>query len=856
MNSTRNILRGTLVAAVVAVGIFSFAQFTAAATLRSAPQTGLVGYWPMDSGDISNVVYDRSGNGNHAYFYGGATSSAQVAGIVGQGLRFDGTAQHVGTLNVVLPTVTPNGMTGAAWVKYNTVGSSDYIWETGGSDDFALFFDYGQPGVGVYCQLRDLTNGFISTSPAGVVADNGKYNHYACVYNPVVNELQFYMNGELRATTSSALYSQMDGGGPTNFGGRLYNTDAVSADIDEVRMYNRSLSAAEVQSIFLSRRANIKTAQPPSVTKVFDWFPATPMAISLDGGGMPFMTFYDEQSDIDSTGTIRSLRCSDTSCNGFDYNLEVAVSSTTLGYIANMSQTIGSDGFARIVYSPDNTKLNLVSCNNATCTAPTTQNIISVTNGAYTGLSIIKGSDNLLGVGFSDWHNAYYRFLHCTNASCTTKSTNDINIGTKVEGSVAVANSGNPMMVYYDTSQLLKYTLCTATDCNTFTTRNLTSAGFHAPYYLDSANYTKITLLKNGDNFPIMAFYSENNSLELLKCGNANCTATSSIPLLADWPAYSFAIASDGKPELLYLDNAALDYIYIKLLKCADVSCGTFVIRNVVRVNANLSTLTGLSLATGSDGFPIISYTYTDTGYHAAYLRCRNLTCQSGVIGGGGKNPTFVGASQSGLISDGLVGYWTFNGPDFTDKVYDRSGQGNDGYASGTATSTFKTPGKIGQGAMLNGVNAEVDINSIPSFTGAADTPFSFAFWVKTTTSDTNEIISWGPNRRCRLVNGANIGCTVSGDEYEVTASQSTSVVNDGKWHYIVYTHNAGAQSLYFDGVLEDVGTDTFGAGAADIILGTREFSGGYFTGNLDEVRVYGRTLTTAEVRTLYLSGK
>ena len=56
---------------------------------------GLVGWWTFDGKDVTDKVYDRSGQGNHGYFEGGATSSAKVAGKVGQGLQFDGTDDYV-----------------------------------------------------------------------------------------------------------------------------------------------------------------------------------------------------------------------------------------------------------------------------------------------------------------------------------------------------------------------------------------------------------------------------------------------------------------------------------------------------------------------------------------------------------------------------------------------------------------------------------------------------------------------------------------------------------------------------------------------------------------------------------------
>ena len=73
------------------------------------------------------------------------------------------------------------------------------------------------------------------------------------------------------------------------------------------------------------------------------------------------------------------------------------------------------------------------------------------------------------------------------------------------------------------------------------------------------------------------------------------------------------------------------------------------------------------------------------------------------------------------------MGLWTFDGKDLTDKVYDRSGQGNDGYFIGGATSTAKTIGKMGQGLQLDGSNDFV--RSINSIGISGDAVFSVAGW-------------------------------------------------------------------------------------------------------------------------------
>jgi Concanavalin A-like lectin/glucanases superfamily len=92
------------------------------------------------------------------------------------------------------------------------------------------------------------------------------------------------------------------------------------------------------------------------------------------------------------------------------------------------------------------------------------------------------------------------------------------------------------------------------------------------------------------------------------------------------------------------------------------------------------------------------------------YNRALSATDVANLYAGGSIGATRENASSANLTmgttlgpANGLVGHWTFDGADVTDKVYDRSGQGNNGYWNGSATSSAKTIGKLGQALNFNG---------------------------------------------------------------------------------------------------------------------------------------------------------
>lgn len=91
----------------------------------------------------------------------------------------------------------------------------------------------------------------------------------------------------------------------------------------------------------------------------------------------------------------------------------------------------------------------------------------------------------------------------------------------------------------------------------------------------------------------------------------------------------------------------------------------------------------------------------------------------------------------------------------------------------------------------------------------------------------------------------------IAGNIKEYAISDQT--MKDGRYHHIAATRKFGKLLLYVDGVLQ-AKTGAFSGSvttSSPVVFGADEGSIRYFTGNLDEVRVYGRLLTDLEIRNL-----
>ncbi len=167
--------------------------------------------------------------------------------------------------------------------------------------------------------------------------------------------------------------------------------------------------------------------------------------------------------------------------------------------------------------------------------------------------------------------------------------------------------------------------------------------------------------------------------------------------------------------------------------------------------------------------------------------------------------------------------------------------------------------GRYNQAINFDGATNEVIIPGFNGVLGAADR--SCAAWVKTSSSGNMAIVGWGPtttgNNWTFLLEGGQARVEVTGGWV-----QGSRFVNDGQWHYVACTfHNDGSPNatdvkLYVDGTPETTLTSTQSQSInttsnGPVVIGS-DTQGRFFSGVIDEVRVYSRALAASDVATLY----
>jgi len=198
----------------------------------------------------------------------------------------------------------------------------------------------------------------------------------------------------------------------------------------------------------------------------------------------------------------------------------------------------------------------------------------------------------------------------------------------------------------------------------------------------------------------------------------------------------------------------------------------------------------------------------------------------------------------------GIVAAYGFEEPSGT-TVTDMSGNGLDGSISG---STRTTPGRFGAALSFDGVNDWVtvpDANAL-DLTNA----MTIEAWVRPTV-----LSSWvsviTKEQAAQLAYGLYANSSTNRPTVNIFTSNEKDVRGTAKlainaWTHLAATYDGVTLRLYVNGTNVKSGSfkGTIATSTGPLRLGGNAFAGEWFTGLIDEVRVYNRALTVAEVQT------
>ena len=219
------------------------------AAFAQAPTSGIVAYFPM------NGNFNDAGTNAISATNTGATAAANRNGTANKAMSFLNPSATVTTVVqfATHPVNTNTSFTGSQdfsidfWVKFN----SPFV-HAGGIYDNNL--NYGGYGVWIwqgsgFAQIQfNYKNASLGTTSGAIIL--GTWIHVTCVRESAV--LKIYLNGILNNSLAEGTLTPMYSF-PARIGTMFYdiypNYNGLNGSIDELRIYNRTLTIAEINTL-------------------------------------------------------------------------------------------------------------------------------------------------------------------------------------------------------------------------------------------------------------------------------------------------------------------------------------------------------------------------------------------------------------------------------------------------------------------------------------------------------------------------------------------------------------------------------------------------------------------------------
>lgn len=238
---------------------------------------------------------------------------------------------------------------------------------------------------------------------------------------------------------------------------------------------------------------------------------------------------------------------------------------------------------------------------------------------------------------------------------------------------------------------------------------------------------------------------------------------------------------------------------------------------------------------------PNPSYTYPVEGTFTASVR----------VSDGAKSATNTVVIQVRDIPPALVAAYSFDEGTGT-VLTDSSGNGNNGTLSGPV---WTAQGKNGGALTFDGVNDLVIINSSVSLN--VTTEMTLEAWIRPTASQSGwkSVLHREPDAyylNSSNPNGAMLpagGGVFNGTEVFVSGPTANAV---NGWTHLAVTFNGTTLRLFVNGtqVATQAASGSVQTNSEELRIGGNTYAGQFFQGQIDDLRIYGRALSAAEIQT------
>ena len=227
----------------LASSIISAAKIDPAGFLRGVDE-GLVAYWSLDDGASNQAITamaDNTGNGQDLDIHGTPTN---VVGISGLALNFPGAQTDDYLERSPFDGLSGGTLSISLWLRRDAAGVGTLLEYDDSSDTDVLRIALSSTG-----KVEVVPGAQAAKSSATVVTDNA-WHHLVLVLDSTAGS--WWVDGRLDSSfTLTAL--NVATGGTLVLGGRTpqQSADALDGDLDEVRLYDRALTEAEIKFLYM-----------------------------------------------------------------------------------------------------------------------------------------------------------------------------------------------------------------------------------------------------------------------------------------------------------------------------------------------------------------------------------------------------------------------------------------------------------------------------------------------------------------------------------------------------------------------------------------------------------------------------
>jgi hypothetical protein len=209
---------------------------------------------------------------------------------------------------------------------------------------------------------------------------------------------------------------------------------------------------------------------------------------------------------------------------------------------------------------------------------------------------------------------------------------------------------------------------------------------------------------------------------------------------------------------------------------------------------------------------------------------------------------------------NGLVGYWKFDEGTNSGAILDASGTGNAGVRKGTGALVWTgstLPSLAFENPFAMDFNGVSDYVLIPHHSSIAlSNNFSISTWIRPETFRPYAGIA----SKYHTVGSAGFTFRLNGSSpYNkisfagISELESNSSLTANTWYHVVVVCDSGLGKIYINGSLDTSGSLSMSSTTNDLAIGVDYLtSPRYFNGQIDDMRIYNRVLSAAEVRSLY----